>query len=663
MMPEARPAHRPEAAAFRADIEGLRGIAVLAVALFHLRLASVSGGFVGVDVFFVISGFLITRQLSVSVESGHAQLPQFWARRLRRLAPLLVLTIAATLATALVVYSPLEWRRMAEDAGAATMYVPNIVFARRGTQYFQAAESPFLHLWSLGVEEQFYLIWPTVIAVTAAIARRRRLRVRMCLATVIGATTLLSFLVALVLTARGTPWSFFSPISRAWEFGLGALVAVIGADRQLPRHVSVLAGWAGGLAVVASSLWFDGYTPTPSWSTLVPTVGTAALLIGPTSSGRWTFARWVSIAPLRQLGQVSYAWYLLHWPAIVLAEAAFIEPSDWVRWAAAAGSLLGAHLITRWVEAPIRRHPTLAQPRVVYTLALGASLSLLVTCLGVTTWADSRLQDPFLAHLAEVRDSRSSAGSADCVDDEVAPGLVECVYGDRSSDTTVMLVGDSHAAQWAPAAEAAAQQLHLRLIVRSYGGCPAPQIFVRRTGFDDASTACLAFRERTFALIGAVKPAAVVVGGADFTSRLLNAPSGSPLTQKEAVDAFEAALADLVAIVRDTGGEVGLVLDNPTQETDPLECLARGSTVAHCSVSSAKALSKSGAFLDATRRVAAAKSLPLFDSFDLVCDDRVCPVAIGDLVVYSDLGHLSREFTLSTAPEFARFISDVLAQD
>ncbi|HLA64460.1 MAG TPA: acyltransferase, partial [Rhodothermales bacterium] len=366
--------------AWRSDIEGLRGVAVLLVVLFHAGISGFAGGYVGVDVFFALSGYLITGILVREVErTGAVDLARFYARRVRRLLPASALVLLATVAFAFAFYSPLEQGQIAWTAVATASYLSNVHFAQAATDYFAVAveTNPLLHTWSLAVEEQFYLVWPALVwfGLRGAPSRRR-------LVAVVVAVTVASFGAAVWAMQTAPTWAFFGSPLRAWEFGVGALAAVLpSASLAVRARISALLGWTGLAAVVASGVFYSVQTPFPGATALLPVVGTVAVLLaGAWSPGRGV-ARVLGTWPLQQFGRLSYSWYLWHWPVFVFAEGLYGKGSLPVRLALLLFSLLLAEASYRLVEDPIRHHRWIAAtPR--RGLALLATLTVL--CVAVS---------------------------------------------------------------------------------------------------------------------------------------------------------------------------------------------------------------------------------------------------------------------------------------
>ena len=310
---------------FRPDLEGLRAIAVVLVLLYHAGVPGVSGGYVGVDVFFVLSGFLITGLLIRELDAtGTISLAAFYARRARRLLPAVALLILVTVVASVALLSPLRAGDVAQDGIAAALYVSNLRFAFQATDYLQSelAPSPLLHLWSLGVEEQFYLFWPALLLiVTRGVPGVGSARVRRIgsLAAVVAAG---SFALSLWLTSANEPWAFFSLPARAWELGIGAILAV-GAARlaMLPTAAAGAAGWLGLGMIAGAGLIIDTNTPFPGFAALLPTFGCALAML-PGMAGQTSLStRLLGWRPARFLGRISYSLYLWHWPLLVLPTA------------------------------------------------------------------------------------------------------------------------------------------------------------------------------------------------------------------------------------------------------------------------------------------------------------------------------------------------------
>ena len=305
------PADRP---AFRPDIEGLRGIAILLVVLFHAGVPMLAGGFVGVDVFFVLSGFFITGLLvREREETGEVDLTEFYARRALRLLPALMLVLLATLLAVMTLYAPIDRGDIAASARAVALHAGNVELARTSVDYLSSGDNPLLHTWSLAVEEQFYLVWPLFFLFVATVSERAdttaagAARARKSLLVWLALAALASFAASLWLTRTAQPWAFYGMPTRIWEFALGGMLALgfARARSDAPGRVAVVVQGLGLLAIVAAALVYDRSTPYPGAAAVVPALAACALLVGGARAPDSGVSRMLSTRPLRWLGSMS----------------------------------------------------------------------------------------------------------------------------------------------------------------------------------------------------------------------------------------------------------------------------------------------------------------------------------------------------------------------
>jgi peptidoglycan/LPS O-acetylase OafA/YrhL len=344
-------------------VEGLRAVAVGLVVLYHAGLAQISGGYVGVDIFFVISGFVITTTLAKEIDRrGTISIAGFYARRATRLLPAATAVILVTLVASWLWLPPILLGDIADDALASTLYAINYRLAHVGVDYFATdTPSPLQHFWSLAVEEQFYLVWPLLLIAVAALGRRLGRQPRRTVGnawTVLALVAIIvaSFVACVAITRRSLPWAYFGAPTRAWELALGALVAV-GAHRltRVPAPVGAVATWAGMAAIAGSALWFDDATVFPGYAAALPVAGAAFVIAGGCTTPRGGAHVLLRTVPFRLIGKLSYSWYLWHWPVLIIAPSVLhAEPTVWQRLLLAAGSLGLAALCFTVLENPIR---------------------------------------------------------------------------------------------------------------------------------------------------------------------------------------------------------------------------------------------------------------------------------------------------------------------
>ncbi|WP_141783669.1 acyltransferase family protein [Ornithinicoccus hortensis] len=408
---------------FRRDVEGLRALAVILVLLHHTGLAVPSGGFLGVDVFFVVSGFVITMQLLREVDAeGRVSLLRFYGRRAKRLLPAAAVVLVVTAVAAWLMVSRVRWESIAGDIAASALYVVNWVFAARSVDYLaeDVDPSPVLHFWSLAVEEQFYIVWPLVILGLVWLARRRQRRIRdravrsglhrsvsdrpgrAALALgMAGLIVLPSLAWSLYYTAQSPEQAFFVTPTRLWELGVGALVAIgAGAWERCWQWVGGLLGWVGLAAVIGSALVVDTGTAWPGWAALVPVLGTAAVIVGGFNAAPWGPLAVLGLGPAVWVGGLSYSLYLWHWPALRIAEWQWGELTPWAGLAVVLASVLPAWLSYRLVERPIRYAEGLrTSPRFALSVGLNASLAGLLSGVLLGLAAASSVPSPGTAQV------------------------------------------------------------------------------------------------------------------------------------------------------------------------------------------------------------------------------------------------------------------------
>lgn len=665
----ARP-RQPLIDAHRADIEGLRAVAVGSVLLYHAGLDAFAGGYVGVDVFFALSGYLMTALLVTERwSSGTISLREFYARRARRLLPASVLVLVATTAGAWFVLPPRAFDRAATDLMAAGAYIVNLRFAGEATDYLgdDIGASPVLHYWSLAVEEQFYVLWPVLLILALGKRARRRRPV-----VVLGTISAASFLLSLAWTARVQPWAFFTLPTRAWEFGLGGIAAFASFPPDRAKGVWLaLVGWSGLALVIGSVLVFDATTPFPGPSAAVPVIGTVAVLV----SGRQRHGpgRLLSIRPLQWVGRRSYGIYLWHWPPLVLVPAALGRDLHVVEnLAIVAAAVPVASLTMRLVENPLRFSRWFAEaPRRSGALGLGlTSLAIIVPWWGAANLdtsgsgmadaiARGAVEDPdgpvpvpsgLRPSLAEVgSDKPGDLYEVGCHRDQLATApKLPCTYGAADAERTIVLFGDSHMAQWFPAYDVLGRTLGARVISLTKSSCPSVGVPIYNVGFARPYEECDQWRKATLDVIDDIQPDVVVMANYPWST------SGFP---DDEPSRFAAAWLDAmrrtITTLRATGAEVVIMAPTPLPTFDVADCVS-GELGDSRPCDLTRLLAAPPTRIGDEVRVAEGAGAQYIDTTDWFCGHTVCPSVRGQFLVYRDASHV--------ATPYMRWLADSLVE-
>ena len=660
----------------RADIQGLRAVAVLLVVAFHAGLR-VPGGFSGVDVFFAISGFVITGTLLRELTSaGRIDLPRFYGRRIRRLLPALALmvTVVAVLGT---VASPLATQRTGALTGiAASVFAANVYLYQLPAGYFDVSATldPLLHTWTLAVEEQFYLVFPALLILGWACTRGRGERGRrLGTAAIVAAVSLVSYVLAVKLANGWAPgglespesFGFYSSPTRAWEFGLGALVALAAPWlAKVPARSAAIAGGAG-LGAIALTAFAIRETSGDPRDVVLAVVGTCAVLLAG-AVGRGPVTRLLETAPAVWIGNLSYSWYLWHWPLIVFARALWPGGTG-VAIAAAAFSLAPAWLSYRYVENPIRFSPRF-QGRSVLALAaaciavpVGASALLvgvnqmLLRSPAVASWQVSRAM--------HADHTRGCNGPLD------AQTLGRCVWPAEGTRGRIALVGDSQAGQYTEPVVRAARRAGYETLVVTLNSCPFAD--VKATGTATPGATCARFNADTLTALAELRPSIVLlasrsdyyVGDPGVSFELAG---GARSTNESGMKAklWQRGLASVIAQLNADGAHVVVIHPIPKLPAAPHGCAVLTILVKSCSGSVDRA------FADRERRlavaaergaVAGAASATAFGFDDELCEATLCSGAHAGTWTYRDVSHLTVAGSLLLTDRFGRILEDAAA--
>ncbi|KNX38538.1 acyltransferase family protein [Luteipulveratus halotolerans] len=680
--------------AYRPDIEGLRAVAVVLVLLAHAGVPGLDGGFIGVDVFFVISGFLITGLLVREVSAtGRVSLLAFWARRAKRLLPAAATVLAVTMLATWAFLPTLRWNEAGGDIVAAAAYVLNWHLADRSVDYLAEDSAPSVvqHYWSLSVEEQFYVLWPLLVIVAVWVAARFGLAVRRALTVALALVVVPSLVWSVWLTSTSAAEAYFVTPTRLWELGIGGLVALApGLWRSLPGRAARALAWSGLVAVVAGAFVIDTSVAWPGYAALVPTLGAAAVIAG---GAHGVGAGALLAQPLMQrIGRLSYSLYLWHWPVLVVADHLWGPLAWWQGLFAVTASALPAWLTFVLLEDPVRRSARLSR-RPSFALGVGAvcTAASLVAGFGLQGLASAQVRDvqpgdaqgaaamgpasptsvgptspgptlpgrptPRPTVTADPAAAGPDVNALDLRPESISPdplkatadvpaisargcqvpllgtAVTRCNLGAPQGRLKVALVGDSKAAQWADALDPVARQRGWQLQTYLKASCPWADAGIT-SGTPGAQQACRTWsRSLLKTLTGPARPDVVIVSGVKNDA----APTGRRTATETLVAGYSAYWKSLTA----KGVRVVVLKDTPSPGLNVYGCVAdHRDDVRRCDYprndgSGTPALTRAAARVPGTRVVT---------MNDWICPVASCPPVIGNVLVYRQGSHVTRTY-------------------
>jgi peptidoglycan/LPS O-acetylase OafA/YrhL len=670
---------------FRADVAGLRAVAVGLVLLYHAGLSFVPGGFAGVDVFFVISGFLITGLLLSEIDRhGRVSLLGFYARRAKRILPAATVVLVATVAAVWLFIPRVQWHDVGGDIVAAAVYVVNWRLADRAVDYLaaDAPPSPVQHFWSLAVEEQFYLVWPLLIIAAVLVARMiQRKNVRSILWIGLAALALPSFAWSIMETAASPDSAFFVSTTRMWELSVGAGVALAAAGlARLPLAVAVVLGWLGLAGIVISAILVTADTAWPGYAAALPTLGAAAVIAAGPAAGSWGPVMMLGTRPFRWVGDLSYSLYLWHWPILVVATAHWNGLSVTRGLALAAASVVPAWITFRLVENPLRySRPISGSPRLA--LSLGGNFTMAGVCAGLVLVLMSALAEgastpqqlalgaavvPVAPGLPTgavperfafitpdpLRASRDlpETGRDGCFQQMVSPELLPCTYGNPHGATTVALVGDSKMDQWLPAFQVLAAQNDWKLWVAFKGACPFTTArTIKSNDPDKPYTDCTQWNAALLSKLVEDRP--------DYVVTSQGAYRAADASGQASVEAMIAGMHEAWSTLTSVGSKVVVLANNPAPGPNAQRCVDKNRN--HLS---ACAFDRGGhdadpAFQMQRRAVVGTDGVKMIDLFYAICPTERCPAVIGNVLIYRAGSHLTATYVTTMAPHLAYALS------
>lgn len=678
----------------RADIQALRAAAVLLVVVYHFSPALLPGGFVGVDAFFVISGYLITGHLVREADrSGTVALGAFWARRAWRLLPASLTTLAVCSVATLAVVPEVHWQAFLADVRASTFYAQNWHLAATSVDYLRAVEtpSPVQHFWSLSAEEQFYVAWPLLI-VGACLAARRSGAVerRRRITALLGAATAASFLTSVVLTSSDPAAAYFVTPTRAWEFGAGGLLA-LSNGRALGAAARALLSWGGLVVLVASAGLFSSETAFPGFAALAPVLATAAVIRAGAVTGpfgtEWLFAR----RPVQFFGDLSYSLYLWHWPLLILAPfVAGRAIGDGARILVLLAAVGAAAFSKAFIEDPARHSRRVADSKARWTFVAAAAGMFAVAGIAWvgTRTVEGRLREARTQTERTLSDGPRCFGAASrdprqrCVNRAlqrtVAPSPLEarnepnppcrsktklssvtvCEFGVRAEAArrTFALIGDSHATHWRAGLETVAERLRWQGLSITRTGCP-----FSRAVYDlpePGRSRCVRWNREVVQTL-ARYPQVDTVMVSNITGGRVERTGGRSMAEAK-LDGYRAAYASLPSNVK----HIVVLRDTPKAHTTTLDCVTSATADGRSPGPACAVPRRTAIEVDPAAQVARSIGPPraqVVDMSSFFCGRRRCDAVIGGVLVYKDAHHITREFSTTLGPYLTRKIKHLAA--
>jgi peptidoglycan/LPS O-acetylase OafA/YrhL len=654
---------------FRPDIEGLRAVAMSCALLAHGGVAVAAGGYIGVDMFYVISGFLITGLLMREVEKrGTINLVNFYARRARRLLPAATLVVGVVVVLSLILLPPARQLTVSGDAIASSLYFANWRFTAQAADYFApiSETSPLQHYWSLGVEEQFYFMWP-IILLAAVFLLGRFIPIKRGAALMVAfVLTAASFAYSITYTQEAPSQAYFSTFTRAWELGIGAILALVAIPVVSRWKAATIAGVGLGMIALATIL-YSGATPYPGVAALLPVFGTAAIIFAGTSGQMAGPLRVLATPPVRYFGRISYSTYLWHWPALIFATEIWGPLALWQAAIAIAVAIGLASLTYHTVERPFTRSKRLAVlPRRSLALGAGCAVAGVIAALVLvratpeidTISADEVQGAAALAYQTEPQKEakglrpnplEASADRGRLVDDGclVQREVIEspqCTYGPKAGSKKVVLFGDSHAAHFFPALERIGNREGWSLIGLTKMGCGPADVEVWNGRLGRPYEECTEWRERTFERIEREQPDLTIVSSASFYTVV---EDGERLEEGNA-EAREEGFKRSLERLTESSDKVVVIGDIPHAPFEVSDCVSEN----------LKSLDECTFGLDERRNqdpfdrraAEAVDGVKLIEVNDVLCPDDECRAVIGDAVTYRGSNHLTGTFARTLGP-------------
>ncbi|MFZ1362622.1 MAG: acyltransferase family protein [Candidatus Nanopelagicales bacterium] len=695
---------------FRTDIEGLRAVAVLLVLLFHAGVPFIPGGFVGVDVFFVVSGFLITGILVREAQkTGRISVADFYARRVRRILPMSTVVLLAILIAAVFITPTTQFDTVMTSVIAAALFVANWVFAAQSADYFAAdvATNPVLHFWSLSVEEQFYVIWPILIIIilfairrNSALAKHRTALLAGTLATI----SIISLLISAFTSSASGGIAYYGLQTRLWELGVGGLLAIVAHHlTRVPAKARFLASWIGLALILYAGFAFNKDTVFPGLAALIPVGGTALILAAGITPGipKGSASALLSVKPMQYVGARSYNLYLWHWPVLVFAglltTTAITDGADPIEESTVAPPVpaaiaviiaFGLTIVTyRWIEQPLRHHKFLRTPKTALPIGAGMIAVVVLAALFVAPAAASKYSEwrggnqtvlNDVKNLDKPQDlneeelSKRQEACRSSQDDPAAKSIedwnnADCIFGDPNGTKTLAVIGDSHADMWLWGLDKAGKDNGWKILMLARTNCPYMAFGSEYRSDVDISSACVEWANLAYdEVLQKYQPFDAIMLAR--TSRML-VRYVSPKVDDNQREELENNLEQVTAASYERFGKLTenvLVLEDPPRaDFDIPTCIEKNDgDVSQCRFDRKAGLEQENELLAIEKRAAEQVQSDVRVQFvpvgELICSpsQTQCEVVTTNgKVAYRDSNHITQAAGLEYSQQIAKLIS------
>ncbi len=630
------------------EIQGLRAVAVLAVLIYHIWPKVLPGGYVGVDVFFVISGYLITGSLFAEFETtGRISIPGFYARRIRRLLPAATL-VSLTVALCIPLFPRAQWADLANSIVASALYGQNWYLAAQAVDYLaDDAKGPMNHFWSLSVEEQYYIVWPLLLLPLLRLARRTAWSPRAVFGCFVGLVGAASLIHSILLTPLNPGVAYFATTTRAWELALGGALAVFQARRALPERRRAALGLLGLAAIAAASLSYSDGTAFPGFAALLPTLGAGAIIVSSGAPAPWSARPVLASRPFRYCGDISYSLYLWHWPLIVVYGVLTGHPPGLrggaalllAAWGLAHVSKIAVEDTFRSARVPVGRTLAAGVAGVGLTVAVGLGYALResddpgVVAGGLPRGALAMLDPHYdwrkedlaraLPRPEKARKDVPSAYANKCHQSQSGTEVLTCDFGNPNSRVKIVLVGDSHATHWFPAFEELARRrpVYVRGVAKS--ACLFSLEPVYNEALKRPYAECVEWSRNVVDWLARERPNLILI-------------SQTPLYGMASVEGSAAAWKRLIEM----GLNIQAIRSTPFLSIEPAKCFETSKDWKVDCVSPRTEAFKQ----DPTLATAEFLNVPALDFSEYFCNNIHCPAVIGGMIVYRDTNHMTATF-------------------